>query len=151
MTQGYQIHITQKTPFFVPATDIESYHTVFSIKLCCVTHIAGKACLMSDFLGPGLCSVSSSCRAWSWPSSSSSLPFLSQIPFTTHNPECVYPQNSEDFTTGEILASLSPSGMTAFLTLLPLRPAVLSLLPGLGIRGEDSLKAFIGRVIRESN
>ena len=65
----------------------------------------------------------------------------------------VYLQNSEDFTTWEVLASLSP-GLAAFLTPLLLRPDVLSLLPGhchgphadVG-NGGDRLKAFIGSVI----
>lgn len=73
------------------------------------------------------------------------------------NKQWVYPQNSEDFTTWEVLVSFSLSpGLSAFLTLLPLGPTVLSLLPchchgphADAGNGDDRSIAFIESVIWE--
>ena len=115
---------------------------------CCVFHVR-----LQPSLGPGLCSFSSSCKVCSWLSSGSSLPFLPQILFVALNKQCVFPPNCEDFPTWEVPASLSPPGLTIFLTLLASEagcaessPGPLSRVPDRRIRGRGGLKALIGGV-----
>ena len=120
--QGYQIQFTQNIPLSVPLSAVGTCRTLSSGSAVAhgvlgrerrwqeVLCVSRPSPALSGSLGPGVSSVSSSCRVWSWPSSSSNLPFLPQILFTVLSK--LFPPNCEDFTTSEVLAYLSLPGLT---------------------------------------